>query len=226
MDTLSCVLESSWPKSCRGIIKCPPAAAPTTRLWLLFLHGWNSDSRKARRARKEAVYQETDCCRAAKVTSGEFSSNCCKNRKNRLLRDAVPSAADRVCLLHSARLCGRLKGTARRRIRRAVFAFYYNYRCSAVHFQSWRYWTSDWLFAGLFWFSLLIERSSKTKRAEPFQPRPSSHVVAKLLLDLRLPRPCRRAIAFTETLAASAIPPLDETRSQVVAPAIAANQLV
>ena len=46
----------------------------------------------------------------------------------------------------------------------------------------------------------------------PFEPGPS-HGVAKLLLDLRLPRPCRRPIAFTETLAASAIPPLDETRS-------------
>jgi hypothetical protein len=32
--------------------------------------------------------------------------------------------------------------------------------------------------------------------------------------------------AFTETLAASAIPLLDETPSQVIAPAIAANQLV
>ena len=70
-------------------------------------------------------------------------------------------------------------------------------------------------------------RSPKRKGGRAlFEPGPSSHVVAKLLLDLRLPRPCRRPIAFTETLAASAVPPLDETRSQVVAPAIAANQLV
>src|ERR1019366_790523 len=60
----------------------------------------------------------------------------------------------------------------------------------------------------------------------PFEPGPLYHVVAKLLFDLRLTRPCRRPIAFTETLAASAIPPLDETRSQVIAPAIAADQLV
>jgi len=64
------------------------------------------------------------------------------------------------------------------------------------------------------------------KGPSPFEPGPSSHVVVKLLLDFRLPRPCRRPIAFTETLATSAIPPLDETRSQVVAPAIAANQFV
>jgi hypothetical protein len=64
------------------------------------------------------------------------------------------------------------------------------------------------------------------KGPNPFEPGPSSHVVVELLLDLRLPRLCRRPIAFTETLAASAIPPLDETRSQVIAPAIAANQLV
>ena len=53
-----------------------------------------------------------------------------------------------------------------------------------------------------------------------------SQVVVKLFLDLRLPRPCRRPVAFTETLTASAIPALDETRSQVVAPAIPANQIV
>ena len=53
-----------------------------------------------------------------------------------------------------------------------------------------------------------------------------SHLVAKLLLDLRLPRRRRRPIAFTKALAASPIAPLDETRSQVGAPAIAANQLV
>ena len=64
------------------------------------------------------------------------------------------------------------------------------------------------------------------KGQNPFEPGPPSRVVVKLFLDLRLPRPCRRAIAFTETLAASAIPPLDETRSQVVAPTIAENQLV
>jgi hypothetical protein len=49
-------------------------------------------------------------------------------------------------------------------------------------------------------------------------------MVMKLLLDLSLLRLCRRAIAFTETLAASAIAALDETRRQVIAPAIAANQ--
>jgi len=43
----------------------------------------------------------------------------------------------------------------------------------------------------------------------------------RLLLHFRLPRACCRPIAFTETLAVSAIPPLDETRSEVVAPAIA-----
>jgi hypothetical protein len=55
-------------------------------------------------------------------------------------------------------------------------------------------------------------------------PVPSSPVVVKLTLDPRLPRSCRRPIAFAETLAASAIPSLDETRSQVIAPAIAAEQ--
>jgi hypothetical protein len=64
------------------------------------------------------------------------------------------------------------------------------------------------------------------KGPSPFESGPASHIVVKLFLDLRLPRPCRRPIAFTETLAASAIPPLDETRSQVIAPAIAANQFV
>ena len=38
-----------------------PAAAPTTRRWLLFLRGWNSDSRKARPAHKEAADEERDC---------------------------------------------------------------------------------------------------------------------------------------------------------------------
>ena len=51
------------------------------------------------------------------------------------------------------------------------------------------------------------------KGPSPFEPGPSSHVAVKLFLDLRLPRPCRRPIAFTETLAASANPPLDKTRS-------------
>jgi len=75
-------------------------------------------------------------------------------------------------------------------------------------------------------FSLALDVALNEKGPSPFEPGPSSHVVVKLLLDLRLPRPCRRPIAFTETLAASAIPPLDETRSQVIAPAIAANQFV
>ena len=64
------------------------------------------------------------------------------------------------------------------------------------------------------------------KGPSPFEPGPHPQVVVELFLDLRLPRPCRRPIAFTETLAASAIPPLDETRSQVIAPAIAANQFL
>ena len=59
-----------------------------------------------------------------------------------------------------------------------------------------------------------------------FQARPSSQIVAKLLLVPRFPRACRRPIAFTDTLTASAIPPLDETGSQVGTPAIAANQVV
>src|ERR1700730_5194500 len=57
-------------------------------------------------------------------------------------------------------------------------------------------------------------------------PAPHLKAWAKLLLDLRLARLCRRPITFAETLAASAIAPLEETRSQVVAPAIAANQPV
>jgi hypothetical protein len=48
----------------------------------------------------------------------------------------------------------------------------------------------------------------------------------KLLLGLSLLRLCRRPIAFTKTLAASAIPPLDETRSQIIAPAVAANEFL
>src|SRR3989442_6555210 len=49
-----------------------------------------------------------------------------------------------------------------------------------------------------------------TIRAEPFRARALSRR-GQLLLDFCLPRPCRRPIAFAETLAASAIPPLDET---------------
>jgi hypothetical protein len=41
----------------------------------------------------------------------------------------------------------------------------------------------------------------------------------KLLLCLRFPRPCCRAVAFAQTLPASAIPPLDETWSKVFAAA-------
>jgi hypothetical protein len=67
-------------------------------------------------------------------------------------------------------------------------------------------------------------RNPKRKGPSPFEPGHSSEVVFELFLDLRLPRPGRRPIAFTETLAASPIPPLDETRSQVIAPAIAATQ--
>jgi hypothetical protein len=66
-----------------------------------------------------------------------------------------------------------------------------------------------------------LDESTNGIGPSPFELGPSYLVVAKLLLDLRLPSPCRRPIAFTETLAASAIPPLDETRGQVVAPAIA-----
>jgi hypothetical protein len=73
---------------------------------------------------------------------------------------------------------------------------------------------------------LALARILNGKGPSPFEPGPSSRVVAKLLLDLRLARLCRRPITFAETLAASAIAPLEETRSQVVAPAIAANQLV
>ena len=71
-----------------------------------------------------------------------------------------------------------------------------------------------------------IDETLNEKGPSPFEPGPSSHGVVELFLDLRLTRPCRRSIAFTETLAASAIPPLDEARSQVIAPAIAANQFV
>jgi len=57
-------------------------------------------------------------------------------------------------------------------------------------------------------------------------PAPHLQVVLELFLDLRLGRPCGRSVAFTKTLAASAIPPLDETRSKIIAPTIAANQFV
>jgi hypothetical protein len=70
-------------------------------------------------------------------------------------------------------------------------------------------------------------RSPKRKSGRAlFGSGPSPHVVAKLLFDFGLSRPCRRPIAFTEAPAASAIPPLKETRSQVIAAAIAANQFV
>src|ERR1700730_14373071 len=69
-------------------------------------------------------------------------------------------------------------------------------------------------------------RILKRKGPSSFEPGHSSEVVFELFLDLRLPRPGRRSIAFTETLAASPIPPLDETGSQVIAPAIAADQFL
>jgi hypothetical protein len=62
--------------------------------------------------------------------------------------------------------------------------------------------------------------------AEPFRAGPSCHAVAKLFLDLPLLLPCHRSIAFTKTLAASAIPPVDEARSKIITAAIAANQFV
>ena len=75
------------------------------------------------------------------------------------------------------------------------------------------------------WVPPLENRPShKRKGPSPFEPGHSSEVVFELFLDLRLLRPGRRPIAFTETLAASPIPPLDETRGQVIAPAIAATQ--
>jgi len=51
-----------------------------------------------------------------------------------------------------------------------------------------------------------LGRSLKRKGPSPFSGPVLSHVY--LFLDLRLPRPCRRPIAVTKTLAASAIPPL------------------
>jgi hypothetical protein len=74
--------------------------------------------------------------------------------------------------------------------------------------------------------ALSLDEALNEKRPEPFEPRPSSHIVTRLLLNLRLPCRCRRPIAFTETLAAAASPPLDKTRSQIVALAIAANQFL
>src|ERR1700722_17092110 len=61
--------------------------------------------------------------------------------------------------------------------------------------------------------TITVDLTVNEKGPSSFEPSPSSHVAAKLLLDLRLPRPCGRSITFTETLAASAIPPLDKTRS-------------
>jgi hypothetical protein len=66
-----------------------------------------------------------------------------------------------------------------------------------------------------------VELKPERLRPSPFEPGHSSEVVFELFLDLRLPRPGRRPIAFTETLAASPISPPDEARSQVIAPAIA-----
>jgi hypothetical protein len=54
---------------------------------------------------------------------------------------------------------------------------------------------------------------------------PRSRAVALILYPC-LPRPCGRAIAFTETFSASAITPLDETWSKVFAAAIATGQPV
>src|SRR5580704_14478809 len=71
-----------------------------------------------------------------------------------------------------------------------------------------------------------LQRSSKQRGTQPFRARSLISRGGQLFFDLRLPRPSRRPIAFTETLAASAIPSLDETRSQVITPTIAANQFV
>src|SRR5208337_3142478 len=65
-----------------------------------------------------------------------------------------------------------------------------------------------------------LGRSLKRKGPSPFRAQSFPMSVAYLFLDLRLPRPCRRPIALAEAFAASAIPPLDETRSQVIAPAV------
>src|SRR5262249_55541559 len=52
-----------------------------------------------------------------------------------------------------------------------------------------------------------------------------SEVALELFLDLRL-RPGRRSIAFTETLAASPITPLDKAGSQIIASAIPTKQFL
>src|SRR5260370_12454699 len=59
-----------------------PVAAPTTYLWLLFLHGWNSDSHKARRARREAAYQAKDFSPAPASPRGQFSATASSTPKN------------------------------------------------------------------------------------------------------------------------------------------------
>jgi hypothetical protein len=72
--------------------------------------------------------------------------------------------------------------------------------------------------------SLLNE--AVNERAEPFEPDPSAEVALELFVDLRLPRSGRRSITFSETLPTSPIAPLDETGSQVIALAIAADQFL
>jgi hypothetical protein len=64
------------------------------------------------------------------------------------------------------------------------------------------------------------------KGPHPSEPALFPQTWIELFLDLRLPRRCRRPITFAETLAASTIPPPDETRSQVIAPAIPANHFL
>jgi len=58
----------------------------------------------------------------------------------------------------------------------------------------------------------------------PFEPALLLTSWTKLFLGFCLPRLSRLPIAFAKTLAASAVAPLDETRNQIIAPAIAANQ--
>src|SRR5208282_3139858 len=62
------------------------------------------------------------------------------------------------------------------------------------------------------------------RETSPFEPGPSAHIVVELFLGLCLLRSCRRTVALTEALPASGISPLDKTRSQIIAPAVAANQ--
>src|SRR5260221_5742673 len=69
-------------------------------------------------------------------------------------------------------------------------------------------------------------RGRKRKGPSPLEPGPSSEVGLELFVDLRLRRRGGRSITFTEALAASLIAPLDETGSQVIAPAIAADQFL